>query len=420
MSSIKIKKVLRMLLLSAIGIGLVASFAAASFATEISFTYIWPQYKGVMEKSISMFMEEYPEIKVKTNVVPWDEAETHLRTTITGGVAPDAAFMWTMYMRDWVKIGAALDLNPYLDDPEIGFRDWFVPGLLEMAEFNGKFYNIPFKATFPVVFYNKDIFDELGLTPPATWSTWSQMMGICEKIKSVKGIPPFVVQGKGGEYIGWWMRFLVPHYAYEAGVLEEITQGQVPFNGPYVVKAYELIKEVYDKGYWMEGALGISVEESQALFVQEKAAMALGTVAYYGHFKENCDFNFNVMLFPSPIESPEYFLLGGTDGHFVLSTSENPREATLLLRYLASEKIQKMWYDDIGMTPVNKNIKIADSVVMKFVSFSQYLHPHEWWSFSPKIGPYMNAGFAALLEGTKSAQELADELESIRKEALEE
>ncbi|RPI95895.1 MAG: extracellular solute-binding protein, partial [Chloroflexi bacterium] len=101
-----------------------------------------------------------------------------LQTALAGGEAADLM---------WLGLGdmslafddVLLDLTPYLeadDRPAANPEDYF-PEVWQAGVFDGKVYGLPWIAQPVVLYYNKDIFDEMGVeypNPDWTWDDFKQ------------------------------------------------------------------------------------------------------------------------------------------------------------------------------------------------------------------------------------------------------
>lgn len=96
------------------------------------------------------------------------------------GEGPDVA----MQMGEDVPVNyamrsAAADLSLFPDFEEISKR--FRPSALLPYEYNGGYFALPEQQTFPMLFYRKDILDQLGLEPPKTWTDVYDMISVLHK-----------------------------------------------------------------------------------------------------------------------------------------------------------------------------------------------------------------------------------------------
>ena len=74
---------------------------------------------------------------------------------------------------------AAADLSQFSDYNEVITR--FRESGLEPYKFDGGVYALPEQQTFPMLFYRKDILEELNLTPPKTWQEIYNMISVLQK-----------------------------------------------------------------------------------------------------------------------------------------------------------------------------------------------------------------------------------------------
>ena len=100
-------------------------------------------------------------------------ADTLLPSTVTGN-GPDVAIQVNYSMpTNFAYRNAAYDLTQFYDFKDVASE--FSPGAMEYMEYNGGYYGLPDQMSFPVIFYRKDIFEQLNLSVPETWnSRWQQ------------------------------------------------------------------------------------------------------------------------------------------------------------------------------------------------------------------------------------------------------
>ncbi|WP_082935268.1 extracellular solute-binding protein [Paenibacillus sp. AD87] len=96
------------------------------------------------------------------------------------GEGPDVAMQIGEDMPvNYAMRGAAADLTAFDDYDEIVTR--FRDSALTPYEYNGGLYALPEQQTFPMLFFRKDILNELGLTPPNTWQDVYNMISVLQK-----------------------------------------------------------------------------------------------------------------------------------------------------------------------------------------------------------------------------------------------
>lgn len=115
-----------------------------------------------------------------------------VKTAVKNGVGPDIIFNYASEAAEYVDNGLVADLSQYIYDEEIGiegFETSLAQGVMD-GEVNGFsdgiIHYLPAYTTGPILFYNKTMYDELGLTVPANWD---EMVANCKVIKEAKDIP---------------------------------------------------------------------------------------------------------------------------------------------------------------------------------------------------------------------------------------
>jgi raffinose/stachyose/melibiose transport system substrate-binding protein len=106
-----------------------------------------------------------------------------LKTQLIGGIAPDiihqnAEVSWPDVDKGWY-----LPLDPYLEQPNPyipGNKRWmdsFInqPMMNAKRAGDGKLYCISVDVVETAIYYNKTLFDSLGLTPPETWAEFEHL-----------------------------------------------------------------------------------------------------------------------------------------------------------------------------------------------------------------------------------------------------
>jgi len=115
---------------------------------------------------ISAFEAKYPGVKV--NYVSNGDSNAYGITLMAGIQSGDGADVFGYWPNtqfgQFVQQGVTADLS------DMAFVNNLTPGAKELTTVNGKVYGYNDSVNLYVVFYNKDVFSQLNLTPPTTWS----------------------------------------------------------------------------------------------------------------------------------------------------------------------------------------------------------------------------------------------------------
>lgn len=144
-----------------------AMLASAASAETVRFWYHFDNPDNPMTELVQKFEAANPDIKIEAENVPWNSYYDNLYTAIVGGNAPDAAMVKLFAQPRLLEMGA---LEP-LDDRIAGWagKDDLLDNILAInAGPDGKQYYLPVQYVVLYLYYRTDMFDELGLKPPAT------------------------------------------------------------------------------------------------------------------------------------------------------------------------------------------------------------------------------------------------------------
>jgi N-acetylglucosamine transport system substrate-binding protein len=225
------------------------------------------------QQAASEYEARHPGVKIKVWGDPrvWEK----LRPRFVANTPPDLAYPgWGMdhwplvYERQVLPWDEALAGKTY--DQSGTWRDSFEPALLRLGQFDGKQWLMPYFFSMNGWWYNPDLFAKHGWVPP---KTWSELLALCPKIKAA-GIAPITYQGKYPYYM--INGFLLP-WAISAGGIQAFDDAQnlAPgaWKSPAFLRAARMIKELKDRGFFQDGAIGMSHTEAQQEFVLGRAAM---------------------------------------------------------------------------------------------------------------------------------------------------
>ena len=121
------------------------------------------------------FEEEYPDIKVRTQAIPWDAAHEKLMTSVAGNIPPDVCQLGTTWMSEFGGMGALEPLESYVEQSKVASPEKFYAGSWNTNIVNGNLYGIPWYVDTRVLFYRSDILKEAGWEhPPETWDELEQ------------------------------------------------------------------------------------------------------------------------------------------------------------------------------------------------------------------------------------------------------
>jgi multiple sugar transport system substrate-binding protein len=136
-----------------------------------------PTEQRQLAKVLQEFEREYPQIKVKYEVIP-DRYMDIIKTRLIGDAAPDVFYLDALEAPLLIKNNVLEPLDRYItSDFDL---DDFKPALLDAFRYRDRLYGLPKDFSTLALFYNKKYFRQAGLTAPPT--TWNELLTSSQKL----------------------------------------------------------------------------------------------------------------------------------------------------------------------------------------------------------------------------------------------
>lgn len=315
-----------------------------------------------IEYAAQIFEALHPENEV--SVEPIQRVADQLRPRFIGGNPPDVVDNSGADNLDTVALvreGQLLDLAPLmeaaaLDTPDATFADTLFSGSQDTGVYEGKQYNLNIAYTVYGIWHSQSLFEEQGWEYP---ETWADMLSLCETIKEETDMAPWTYQGKYPGYMVWGVWFPL---IYKIGGYEPIfkVDDLEPdcFRQPEVQQATEMIYQLADNDYIMQGTEGLTHTEAQAEWLNGKAVFVPCGSWLENEMKTVTPEGFDMVVKPVPaVEGGEgsYEALETASGeiYFVPAEAENPKCGMEFLRILLSKASASYFAEEVSsMMPV--------------------------------------------------------------------
>ncbi|CAN0656710.1 putative binding protein BRA0748/BS1330_II0741 (plasmid) [Nitratireductor aquimarinus] len=299
------------------------------------------------EEAAKAFEEANPGSEIQVEVVPWDVLLQKLTTDISGGANADLSIIGTRWLIDFVDQGIAAPLDDYMTQD---FKDRFFPVFLEPSVMQEKTYGLPVAASARAMYYNKDLFEQAGITEVP--DTWDELAEAAKKIGALgDDIAGFGLQGKEIETDVY---FYYAFWAYGGELVEEDGTSGLDTDAGY--KAAEMYKSLIDSGATQPGVTSYNREDVQNLFKQGKVGMMITAPFLSNQIKEEApDLKYGVAAIPAGPEG-DRGTYGVTDSIIMFENSENKDLAWKFLDQLFTTEWRAKFTSGEGFLPVNPEV----------------------------------------------------------------
>ena len=200
----------------------------------------------------------------------------------------------------WSEI--TMDLTPYFEESYKStggekYVDRIMPSMsgLSAKLFDGKYSYFPYAPQAFMIFCNKNIFDDCGITKYP--ETWTEFMDACEKIKA-KGYTPVTTDSNyATSWVGYYMSRLMGN-----DEVANLSNDSSAWSNPKVLEAAKAIEDMAKKGYF-DPVIETNTypNAQQSMVINEKIAMYINGTWLPNEVKDSTpdDFKWGSFAFPT-------------------------------------------------------------------------------------------------------------------------
>jgi multiple sugar transport system substrate-binding protein len=305
--------------------------------------------------AVDVFEQEHPEIDVDWQWVPDPNADIFLQTFLTNvaaGTAQDTFFVRSADYEGFRSQGLLMDITDrIMADELLGQPDYFFPQEAERsADANGRWHGIGSTWVAPHIYYNADLFDEMGITPPGfkdgeIW-TWDQFIEIAKQLTvdvngrhpDDAGFDPDNIERWAVDWWFWWV-FIYPMIVSNGGsVVDPNDPTKLAFDSPEALEALQRVADLTNVHHvaperaTVLASLGMTNEQ---MLNSGRLAMLVGGSWQLAWTNPTTmtDITMGVGALPS-MGTPASYMQAHF--HSMLATTQHPDEAWEWLRFLAT------------------------------------------------------------------------------------
>lgn len=324
------------------GCGSAKSDSSEEIVTEITepveITF-WHAMNGDLEKTLQnltdKFMESNPNITVTLqNQSSYNDLQQKITATSASPKdLPTLTQAYPHWMVNAIQDELIVDLKPYIENETIGYENYndILEGFRTASEVDGKIHGIPFNKSTEVIWYNKTLFNELGLEVPTTYEEFAQT---AKTITEKKGIV-----GAGFDSLNNYYTTYLKNKGIDFNSETDVTSAES-------VEAANYYLDGIKEGYFRIAGTDMYLSGP---FANETLGMYVGSNAGESFVKQGVDGKFEVGVAPYPAES---VMQQGTDVYMFSNASTEQRTAAFeYLKFLTSTENQITWGVETGYIP---------------------------------------------------------------------
>ncbi|PRY76366.1 multiple sugar transport system substrate-binding protein [Yoonia maritima] len=314
-----------------------------------------PAPRAVMEGMVERFGAMHPDLDIELTVIDREAYKTQIRNFLTAD-APDVANWYAANrMGPYVNAGLFEDISDLWAEPEFAA----LASTKGAMTIDDKQWGVPYTYYQWGVYYRQDIFEELGLTAPATFE---EELANCEKIVA-SGRACYTIGSKFLWTAGGWFDYLnMRTNGYDFHM--QLARGEIEWTDDRVRETFANWRKLIDMGGFIEDHQTYSWQEALPFMINGDAtAYLMGNFAV-PHFRDGGLTDDQLGFYQFPVINPDVPMAedAPTDTFHIPANAQNKEAAREFLRFIVSADNQTLINagDALGQLPVNAESSVDD------------------------------------------------------------
>ncbi len=340
-----------------LGVGVTALMATSALAQQRVLRYYAdfdPAPLAAFEAAIADFEAAHPDIDVQLQNFDHEGYKTAIRNFLTAD-APDLANWYAgNRMAPFVNAGQFMDVSDVWE--EHGLHESLGSAAASMT-IDGKQWGVPYTYYQWGIYYNKSVYEQVGVEVPATWE---EFLANCAKFKEA-GIDCVTTGTRAlwpGAGIFDYLNLRTNGYDFHMA----LTNGEVEWTDDRVRATFAEWAKLVEPGYITANHAALDWQDAAALFVQGRAAnYVMGNFAV-AVFKEGGMTDETLGFMPFPTINPDVVRAeeAPTDTVHIPAGAKNVEDAKTFLAFLAQADVQTKLNVALGQLPINEDSEVGD------------------------------------------------------------
>ncbi|TDO94642.1 carbohydrate ABC transporter substrate-binding protein (CUT1 family) [Halanaerobium saccharolyticum] len=352
-------------LLVLVSLCFIVSFSAAAEEVTIDF---WHAMGGHNLEVVNTLVEEFnnsqDQVEVKAQYTgSYNDTLTKTQSAVQTGTAPNIIQIYeigTQMMLDSGIIMPIEDLGKEVAGDNSFDWDKFLVPVSNYYTIDGKLNSMPFNSSTPILYYDRDAFEEAGLDPNRPPQTFAELKEYARKLTIKNDDGTVERYGFTLGIVGWFVEQMV---ANQDATLVNNDNGRSAratasnLNEEAAVRFVKLWKEMVDEGIMLNPGRGW--DGANQAFASGRAAMLIESTSSVAGFTENAKvagFELGTGFLPRPASANRGgVIIGGASLWTIADHPEEELKATWeFLKWLSEEEQQVYWFENTGYFPVTK------------------------------------------------------------------
>ncbi|MCS6871008.1 MAG: ABC transporter substrate-binding protein [Anaerolineae bacterium] len=362
------KRLLVVALASLLALAVLGAPTQAQEKIEIKFVHIFGGQQDsraqVVEAIAEVFMEQNPNITVTVSSTSTDYLELFNNAILAAeqGQAPHIVQVEDSLIQLATDSGFFHLISDIATPEQLATLDDLLPTVRAYYTLGGKLVGMPWNASNPILYYNRNMFEQAGLDPNAPPKTFAEVLETCEKIMAKKetlGITACINFPISSWFAEQWMAMQNALFVNnDNGRSARATE--VFFTSPEMLRIAQFYRDMREKGYYTYTGRVNDYNGEGITFLSKRTAMTISSTAgltLFQRFSRAQGFELGTapLITPGPDADNGVTVGGGsvwvTKGHSDAET----KAAVDFIFFLTDTENDIKWHKGSGYFPIRQS-----------------------------------------------------------------
>ena len=327
-----------------------------------------PTEERILRQTLTSFEEAHQEVTYAFQPIPGNYPEK-IQLMLGTGKAPDLFWLKGDTAPAYMSFDVLEPLDDYVEgDTEFAIDDIF-PVFKDAFKHKGNYYGFAKDFNAYVLFYNKKLFQEAGLTEPP--KDWKELYAYCKLL--TKDTDSNGKLDQFGFVIEPSIDMVLP-FAFQNGGELISEDGKIGVGEPEFIEALKFFMSLY-----RDGIATIPADQGAGwigdVFAREQCAMAISGAWLIPYLQDNApNVDYGVVELPVGRQKAT---LAFTNAFVIPKQSKHKDEAWTMMSYLAGKKGMEIWTKSGLALPTRKSVAekngfYQDSIFSVFMNSVEY------------------------------------------------
>ncbi|MEP0873344.1 ABC transporter substrate-binding protein [Trichocoleus desertorum AS-A10] len=355
---------------------------------------------------IQDFQAQNPDIRIKLveGAYTTNEVEAIYTSALqTGSSSYDLIYLDIIWTPKFAAAGWLSNLSDYVSSSDLTA---FLTDDIEAGRYQGALYRIPFRTDVGMLYYRKDLLEQIGNPAP---ETFAELVQVSQKLQQQQQVRwGYVWQGQ--QYEGLAAMFVEVLAGYGGFWIDPNTR-EVGLDQAPAIQAVEFLRNTLKLGISPAETTTYNEEESFEKFQQGEVAFLRNWPYIWPRVQAVKGLQDQVGIKPM-VHAPGYRSAAckGGWGFGIAKNAKHPQEAWRAIQFFTSVESQRQFVLQSGYLPTRRNLFVDRAIAQKYPHFPSLLTVLEHPVLRPLIPQYDQASqilqrhLSAALTGQPSAE----------------